>query len=543
MNSKRFQKYVQSSIGLLFIAMVIGWSSFMVELYHSDIEVSQAKARVAEERYLEEKIEQFATNRLRGAVIDESFVPRAAKEDLFAGVWRNSFLHRNEQRASGIKAWPDGLQLETSDDLLTHEADLNWGEVTDGRDRLGSLLLTIARKEGAGFEALGILKEGVWFYPSSDPLKEGEVGGSMSPGFRLLLISELEKRESTSDLVRLKNAERIRAVEGDRSMLEEELEVLPAGDGEFFFTKQQLERLFNSEDLELSSSPPEGKSWLRVQGFERWPYLSFIDGANLGSKATGKGKWLDYVTRISTLIATIGLVYYVIKLGRHQMAEAKSQIDLAASVAHELRTPLAGQRVVLESLLNKKEFNEDYLQMALRENQRLGGLAEEFLTFSRLERGIIELQLKPISLAELLDPIVLDYREQHEGISLQFDSENDSSVLADEAAFATIARNLIENADKYSDGSEVRIQLVESEGKCGFSVTDQGVGLSRAEQARIFKQFYRVDKKLSRSQDGLGLGLSIVKRLVDAMDGEIEVQSEKGKGSTFTIWLQKGGQA
>ena len=77
----------------------------------------------------------------------------------------------------------------------------------------------------------------------------------------------------------------------------------------------------------------------------------------------------------------------------------------------------------------------------------------------------------------------------------------------------------------------------------GFSVSDCGVGLSEREQKLIFRQFYRVDQKLSRSQDGLGLGLAIVKRLIDAQEGRIEIESAPGKGSTFTVWFQKGGRS
>jgi signal transduction histidine kinase len=202
-----------------------------------------------------------------------------------------------------------------------------------------------------------------------------------------------------------------------------------------------------------------------------------------------------------------------------------------------LRTPLAGQRVVLESMLKREKFDEEYLRMALRENERLGDLSEEFLTFSRLERGVLEMQLETFDLAKLVKSGVDDFLAQHDDVEVTFLGDEVVEVKSDKAAISTVVRNLLENAWKYSAAPhEVEVSVFEG----GFSVKDRGVGLSAVEQKKIFRQFYRVEQKLSRSQDGLGLGLSIVKRLVDAMGGRIEVESERGRGSTFTVFLEEG---
>jgi signal transduction histidine kinase len=342
--------------------------------------------------------------------------------------------------------------------------------------------------------------------------------------------------------MRLRIAEEIRAVEGDVEQLPYKFDAIRNGDVVWYFTKEQLENLFEDSQLELTSKAPGGRTFIRISWLEHWRYLSFKDGFSPGDEASEESKRAIYLVGLGTLVSTIGLVYAAVWIGRRQLAEARSQTDLAASVAHELRPPLAGQRVVLESLLGREQFDKEYLQMALRENLRLGDLSEEFLTYSRLERGILELQLKSLSLMEVIEPMVDDFREQHgDGI---FELSGDSSILAlvDEAAVTTLVRNLIENGWKYSEEpKKVQIQIFETADEVGFFVKDEGVGLSPGDLKKVFRQFYRVERKLSRSQDGLGLGLSIAKRLVDAMEGRVEVESTLGKGSRFTVFLKRGG--
>jgi len=355
----------------------------------------------------------------------------------------------------------------------------------------------------------------------------------------LLLIGDLEIWHPSLELERLLLAERIRAVVGEVDELPGEFEVVPTvGEAaKFFYRKEQLEEVIGSGDVMLSGGRPKGRTSVRVIGLKRWPYLSLKDGQLVEPKAAEKSKRAIYWVGLLTLISTVGLVYVAIWMGRRQLQQARARTDLAASVAHELRTPLAGQRIVLETMLKREEFDKAYLKMALRENERLGDLSEEFLTFSRLERGVLEVQLESLNLTGLVESVVGDFSAQHDEVELSFKGEPDVEVRADQAAVSTVVRNLLENAWKYSEPPH-RIEVKTFEG--GFSIQDEGEGLSAAEQKKIFRQFYRVEKKLSRSQDGLGLGLSIVKRLVDAMGGRIEVVSRKGKGSTFSVYLEKG---
>lgn len=544
MKSRNHLPLFQFAFGVMLMAVLLGWFVFILELVQRDAEVAEARVREAEERYLQIRAEKFEMGEVQMPVT-EGFVKHGAQSGSYSGVWNREPLERNP--IVEVKAWPEGLELTSSDDLLKHQDELKWGEAVDGRDRLGQRVLKIAREEGDDFKAMEVLREGVWHYDPIDPGAPGSefVGSLMSPGFRLLLIKELEKRLPSPELERLKLAERIRAVEGKVWELSGEYEIVRnvGGNADFFYTLEQLESVFG-EDVFLSAQRPEGRASVRVSGLERWPFLSVTEGYLIDAVAVKESEKAVYLIGMGTLISTIGLVGGAIWIGRRHLRQARARTDLAASVAHELRTPLAGQRVVLESMLEKEKFDENYLRMALRENERLGDLSEEFLTFSRLERGVLELQLEPLVLRDVVGPAVTDFSAQRENVDVTFKGKGELVAMADGAAVSTIVRNLLENAWKYSEGtSRIEVALIEEGDEVGFSVEDEGIGLSAKEQKRIFRQFYRVEKQLSRSQDGLGIGLSIVKRLVDAMDGRITVKSEKGKGSTFTVFLKRGGEA
>ena len=224
----------------------------------------------------------------------------------------------------------------------------------------------------------------------------------------------------------------------------------------------------------------------------------------------------------------------------HKLARLRT--DLAASVAHELRTPLAGQRILLESLggdLEQSEADrEDYLRMALQENWRLSSLAEQFLTFSRLERGKLVLQAEEIQPAQVVDELLGEWRDRFDQLSLNV--EEGLTTRIDGAALNTILRNLIENAWKYTKGSKLLgISMSKKERDLLFLVEDNGPGLSEREKRQAFAKFWRADQRLSRETEGLGLGLFIVKKLVQAHGGYVEVGNSDLGGAKFVVILRE----
>jgi signal transduction histidine kinase len=182
------------------------------------------------------------------------------------------------------------------------------------------------------------------------------------------------------------------------------------------------------------------------------------------------------------------------------------------------------------------------LELIAKENFRLSRLIENFLLFSRIERGRLSLRreaLDPAQLARsamdtLQDRAIAGERrmEIHTGTDLPL-------IGADREAMASVLQNLLENAVKHTpeEGGVIGMEVTSLNGHVHFIVRDNGEGIPRDQHRRIFDAFHRVDARLSRSTEGAGLGLSIVRSLVEAHGGHVTVKSDVGSGSTFTITL------
>ena len=230
---------------------------------------------------------------------------------------------------------------------------------------------------------------------------------------------------------------------------------------------------------------------------------------------------------------------------RRQMTLARLKNDLAATVSHEIKTPLSSMRVLVDTLLESERFDEqrtrDYLQLISQENERLGRLIQNFLTFSRMERKKYAFHFSPSSVRPIVDAAVEPMRGRFGVPGCRLDvhvEENLPAIVADPDALVAALTNLLENAYKYSDGIKHIVFRARAEnGSVTFSVKDNGIGITSREQKRIFQPFYQVDQRLSRKGSGCGLGLSIVQFIMTAHRGGVSVESEPGCGSTFTLSL------
>ncbi|MBN2271609.1 MAG: HAMP domain-containing histidine kinase [Sedimentisphaerales bacterium] len=228
-----------------------------------------------------------------------------------------------------------------------------------------------------------------------------------------------------------------------------------------------------------------------------------------------------------------------------QMKVNRLKNDFIATVTHELKTPLASMRVLADTLLegNYKDRQQatEYLELICKENKRLTGLIDNFLTFSRMERNKQAFEFEPTSPAEIARAAADAVRTKFEKAQceLTLDVADDlPEVFADADAMTTVLINLLDNACKYSRGEKkIALRVFAAGDSVGFSVRDNGIGISRRDIKKIFKRFYQVDRTLSRRVEGAGLGLSIVEFIVDAHNGQIAVESQPGRGSTFTVRL------
>jgi signal transduction histidine kinase len=230
---------------------------------------------------------------------------------------------------------------------------------------------------------------------------------------------------------------------------------------------------------------------------------------------------------------------------RRQMRLARLKTDLVAAVSHELKTPLASMRLLVDSLLEDTRLDpvktREYLQLIAGENQRLTRLIENFLTFSRIERNRQRFEFAPVQPAGVIHAAahVLRERLQAPGCLFEIEAAPDLPLLdGDEDALITVLLNLIDNAYKYTPADKHMIVRAHHSGsEVVFEVQDNGIGIAPRDQKRIFRRFYQVDQRLARETGGCGLGLSIVEFIVRAHGGSVNVTSRPGAGSTFIVRL------
>jgi two-component system, OmpR family, phosphate regulon sensor histidine kinase PhoR len=251
-----------------------------------------------------------------------------------------------------------------------------------------------------------------------------------------------------------------------------------------------------------------------------------------------------YIAVGSVVIAAMSVLAIFIARGvGRQVALARLKNDLVANVSHELKTPLTAMRALVDTLLDAERFDEkttrEYLQLLATENARLSRLIENFLTFSRLERNKFKFEFKDVRPLQVVVSTLEALGERAHAPDCTFEShvaEELPSIRGDPDALVTALLNLLDNAWKYSgDKKRIVLHADARNGNVCFSVEDNGIGLSPRDAKRVFGRFYRIDQRLASVTSGCGLGLSIVQSIVEAHSGSVRVESEPGKGSTFTI--------
>ena len=222
--------------------------------------------------------------------------------------------------------------------------------------------------------------------------------------------------------------------------------------------------------------------------------------------------------------------------------------DFVATISHELKTPLTAIIGSAQTLARRRErMNEEQqaglVTMIERQGNRLLRLVEDVLTAARIESGMPKLRRELVDLRDIAEFVVASLRHSDitEGREMTIETEPDRpQVWGDLGALQQILSNLIENACKYSEpGTKVGIFITELESEALVQIADRGQGMSKEEIATIFDRFQQVDQSSTRASGGVGLGLYIVNSLVAAHNGHIEVESEPGKGTTFSVHLPK----
>jgi len=213
--------------------------------------------------------------------------------------------------------------------------------------------------------------------------------------------------------------------------------------------------------------------------------------------------------------------------------------DFITNVSHELRTPLTSIKGFIETLMD--EIDDDYkqyLNIINNNTRRLILIVEDLLTLSELENKDTQLIITEVNLPELIKSIsvIFEQKLKEKQIILVHNFEDDIPLVqADAFRLEQLMINLIDNAIKYSQNGKIEVRLSKDSGNVLIEVKDTGVGIPKEHHSRIFERFYTVDRSHSRKTGGTGLGLSIVKHIVQAHNGEISIESEIGKGTSFIV--------
>ncbi|MFC2081079.1 sensor histidine kinase [Bacteroidota bacterium] len=218
--------------------------------------------------------------------------------------------------------------------------------------------------------------------------------------------------------------------------------------------------------------------------------------------------------------------------------------DFVSNVTHELKTPLTSIHLFAESvLLNRVDTaseKKEYLQIILNETERLKRIINNILDFSKKEEGKIEYKTEKVNVTNLISSALkdLNYWLVEKKFSVQTDLEENIIITADHDAFKQVVINLLDNAIKYSrDNKEILVKLLLDKDKIRIEFEDKGIGIPEDQLEAIFEKFYRVNKTMKDGVSGTGLGLTVVKEIIEAHNGEILVESKPNKGSKFTILL------
>jgi two-component system phosphate regulon sensor histidine kinase PhoR len=221
--------------------------------------------------------------------------------------------------------------------------------------------------------------------------------------------------------------------------------------------------------------------------------------------------------------------------------------DFVANVSHELRTPVTAMRSAAETLRVSALYDGDvavatrFVDIIERNGERLQSLIEDLMELSRLESKEFRLKKEDVDLTVVSSIVLGLFRERADkkGVKIVVAiDEGASRLVTDQRALEQVIANLVDNAIKYCpSGSTVTLATQKQPGAVRVLVRDTGPGIDPAHLPRLFERFYRVDAGRSRDVGGTGLGLSIVKHLVEAMEGQVTVESEVGKGSTFAVTL------
>lgn len=276
------------------------------------------------------------------------------------------------------------------------------------------------------------------------------------------------------------------------------------------------------------------------------------DPGHLNLYFPGKSRflWSNVIGILLSSILFTGLILvcfsYTIWVIFHQKKVSEMKTDFINNMTHEFKTPiatisLASDSILSPAILDNKDKVTRFINIIKQENKRMLSQVEKVLQMAQIEKQNVELKFNPFDLHELIQDAVInaELKVQAKGgsITTQLESTH-PEITGDITHISGIINNLLDNAEKYTpDKPEIIISTKDAYNGVEFTISDNGIGMSRDALRYIFEKFYRVHTGNIHNVKGFGLGLSYVKAMVDAHHGRVTVKSEPGKGSAFTVYL------
>jgi signal transduction histidine kinase len=241
-------------------------------------------------------------------------------------------------------------------------------------------------------------------------------------------------------------------------------------------------------------------------------------------------------------LLTMAAAYGLYRVTTRELLLARQQSDFVAAVSHEFRTPLTSMRHLLDLLIRRavtEESRKDqYYGLLAGETDRLQRMVETLLSFGRIDAGAQVWKLEPLDVADLVTDAAESFRNEFDRPLVTELEDELPTIQGDREALARAVWNLLENAAKYSPGgSAIRLFAQRSGVAVVIGVEDHGIGIPLAEQQRVFQKFVRGGEAKRAGIRGVGVGLSLVKRIAEAHGGSVQLTSQVGTGSTFTLVL------
>ena len=293
------------------------------------------------------------------------------------------------------------------------------------------------------------------------------------------------------------------------------------------------QRLFGTAQAGLSLTPDA----------THLPFILTVGIGNVDDASTRVRRTVLISGLAAAFVLMLAAAYGLYRATTREMVLARQQSDFVSAVSHEFRTPLTSMRHLTDLLVSRGVTSEErktyYYELLSHETERLHRMVESLLSFGRMEAGAYAWRLEEVDADHLLRTSVEEFRRDALASLREVVCEIEDglrAIHADGEALARAVWNLLENAAKYSEpGRPIRVFARRQGETMLLGVCDEGVGIPAMERERIFQKFVRGAGAKRAGVGGVGIGLALVKRIVEAHGGSVRVDSEPGRGSTFTL--------